>query len=465
MEPGSPDSLFGGSDTGYDLFGDSDVGGLTGEGNNQLNEAIAYGPTMENRSGQLIANDSDQLQTLGSQHTAMTYMAISGLHFDYSSIVDHSTTSFAIPPLRNLRSRSRQRGPAIRLLKLKPSRGNSAPHLVEGTLEVVGLDGGHPYEALSYTWGDGALCREVRINGKVIPITRNLYEFLLAIRPTSLSCRTVWVDAICISRLDAEEKSQQVSIIGSIFKTADRVLIWLGEHADGSERLFRRSRWSIDRVPASTCHSFLNREYWTRTWIVQEIALAASVLIHCGADHGAWSDLEPLLDPQKNFVWMRDMRGLNRWRDDHDRVRALFHYEARFGLDGHRNYSDGWPVMRKLYDHVREFRDMKCRDPRDKIYALLSLFGPDLPIAPDYTLSAVELFIRVCVGGLLGGEMLSLARILELTDLKSCHDIVNYAVYKDLLTDKERKEYSRSLLSFTETLLAKIKTSTGPESL
>ena len=43
------------------------------------------------------------------------------------------------------------------------------------------------------------------------------------------------------------------------------------------------------RIPA--WRSFVDRPYWRRTWIVQEIAHARSVIVHCGDDAMGWPDL------------------------------------------------------------------------------------------------------------------------------------------------------------------------------
>jgi hypothetical protein len=42
---------------------------------------------------------------------------------------------------------------------------------------------------------------------------------------------TIWIDAICINQDDNLERSAQVQIMGSIYQTAKRLRIWLGEHS------------------------------------------------------------------------------------------------------------------------------------------------------------------------------------------------------------------------------------------
>ena len=70
-------------------------------------------------------------------------------------------------------------------------------------------------------------------------------------------------------------------------------------------------------------------------------------------------------------------------------------------------------------DLVCKHRDWQCSDPRDKVYALLLLASPYLRIKPDYTLSAAELFIKMCTAlsalALGNQEVVALGRVLELT--------------------------------------------------
>ena len=161
-------------------------------------------------------------------------------------------------------------------------------------MKVVSLSKAPSYQALSYTWGDGVLCGKVYIDGQTVHITRILHDCLLRIRHTNQNL-FVWVDALSIRQDDPEEKTQQVSIIGRIFTTASLVIVWLGKHADGNERSFQSPPTSTNYA----CHRVLDRSYWRRTWVVQEIVAARSLLIPCGPDRSSWAALEKLLDPMK----------------------------------------------------------------------------------------------------------------------------------------------------------------------
>ena len=280
----------------------------------------------------------------------------------------------------------------------------------------------HPrYEALSYTWGPVGDEREITVDGIKVPIRYNLWCFLQRIRRHDV-VRTVWVDAICISQIDLVEKAAQVRIIGPIFANATRVVVWVGEHADGSKKLFgsRNLRESLEwfiqplssRISASVpkqgempmwhvWRMFLNRPYFKRTWIVQEIACAKELIVHCGDHIGDWDHL----------VWSRirakdayDNYSIDGTRVRQNQVAAIEHIAL---LDKTRMQ---WQRESRLLPHMREtsngistfvmlvqaHQDTECEDRRDKVYALLSLGPRGLDIHPDCSISVADLFLDMC---------------------------------------------------------------------
>ncbi|KZL71477.1 ankyrin and HET domain-containing protein [Colletotrichum tofieldiae] len=122
----------------------------------------------------------------------------------------------------------------IRLLHLAPGKDGFAVH---GRLEHVNLDSVPLYEALSYEWGSSERNRQAILqDGSTLQITESLYHALRDIRHEVLSqgSRTVWADAICINQEDIEERQQQVSIMGSIYRKASRVITYIGPEKDDS---------------------------------------------------------------------------------------------------------------------------------------------------------------------------------------------------------------------------------------
>ncbi|KAK8000564.1 heterokaryon incompatibility protein [Apiospora arundinis] len=88
---------------------------------------------------------------------------------------------------------------------------------------------GVPYEALSYTWG-GELTNDsprVHIGDHKVPVTENLFEALCSLRLRNED-RFLWIDALCIDQNDHREKGHQVGQMSSVYRNAERVLVWLG---------------------------------------------------------------------------------------------------------------------------------------------------------------------------------------------------------------------------------------------
>lgn len=188
----------------------------------------------------------------------------------------------------------------------------------------------HPhYRAISYTWGTPGLVREIELDGVAHYIQKSLFDFLKQLRLTYAGV-PLWVDAICINQNDTLEKNIQVPLMGLIYSHAKSVLIWLGPQADGSEEYFDfcdrissesqslnsyRSRL-CERVESdATNHisaaiaSLQRRTYWTRTWIIQEIALASDIHVFCGDRFSHWSNFihsMPEHDINDQEIGMRD---------------------------------------------------------------------------------------------------------------------------------------------------------------
>lgn len=90
------------------------------------------------------------------------------------------------------------------------------------------------------TRGDTRNIVSISVNDEHFSIRQNLTQFLLCLRKQKYA-RNVWADAISNRQDDPIEKNQQVGMIGDIYRNAWTVMVWVGEHADGSEALFRPS--------------------------------------------------------------------------------------------------------------------------------------------------------------------------------------------------------------------------------
>lgn len=152
------------------------------------------------------------------------------------------------------------------------------------------------YDALSYVWGQEQCHNPAFVNGRPVTITSNLDIALRYFRDSSDE-KTLWVDAVCINQQDNVEKGPQVQMMGQIYSKAARVLVWLGPAADGSDELLERmfQGFTEDEISHQTMQdsslAMMGRPWFTRIWVQQEIALAASDPTMCCGRHAlSWAD-------------------------------------------------------------------------------------------------------------------------------------------------------------------------------
>ncbi|CAD6591406.1 MAG: hypothetical protein ASARMPRED_005377 [Alectoria sarmentosa] len=163
-----------------------------------------------------------------------------------------------------------------------------------------------PYEALSYHWGSGEAGMKIKIYTESFPglfrVRPNLHAALNQLRLPDRP-RRLWIDAICINQGDNDEKNAQVSLMSDIYTKATSVCVWLGEASlDSNLALNFISRIvnldDFDRLVAdrrtpqewAALSSLMRRAWFSRRWVVQEIALAARATLYCGDAYVRWSD-------------------------------------------------------------------------------------------------------------------------------------------------------------------------------
>jgi hypothetical protein len=207
-----------------------------------------------------------------------------------------------------------------RLLRI--NQGDTESISISITLHAFPLEQLPEYEALSYTWGKAILADneednndpgtefEIFVNSEPFIITENLYDGLSELRKDVTGY--LWVDALCIDQTNVDERAAQVLLMGDIYSSATRVIIWLGklipEVKDviwlqerylpvAKEGRFPAEEFNVDLLSflgiTSTRWVELWRAYgrvystyrwFSRTWVVQELILARDVLIRCGEE-------------------------------------------------------------------------------------------------------------------------------------------------------------------------------------
>jgi hypothetical protein len=134
------------------------------------------------------------------------------------------------------------------------------------------------------------------------------------------------------------------------------------------------------------------RTYWKRVWIIQELTLARKVTLHCGPSQCEYSTFMPVIQ----LMMLADQRTL--W--------AYFGPEDLDGLKQHmRTVAEGMqPTMvtaggasSVLHHNFPKLLHMTAlvdaTDPRDKVYALLSLVPPERTVIRiDYTKSTAQVY-------------------------------------------------------------------------
>ncbi|KAJ5007996.1 D-xylose 1-dehydrogenase [Colletotrichum sp. SAR 10_66] len=212
----------------------------------------------------------------------------------------------------------------IRLLEVQ-ELDTTAVYGVRCQLTAWPLEHAPGFHAVSYTWGDPEQTTFIHVNGKLLKVRQNC-EYALKQARCHGGTRFHWVDAICINQSDHQEKSHQVQMMGRIFKKADLVLACVGPaaddtlflwsmmwkyrgHAAGSQSyifhsftLLQKVTWELLEWKGSVSYSdlkrllasyrdFIQRPYFSRVWIAQELLLARHVILCCGMNFQPFENL------------------------------------------------------------------------------------------------------------------------------------------------------------------------------
>ncbi|KAF2246247.1 HET-domain-containing protein, partial [Trematosphaeria pertusa] len=201
----------------------------------------------------------------------------------------------------------------IRLLEIL--RPKSSRSIVNCRLITVSLDDAPEYTALSYVWGPPSRTRNIRVNGRLMPVTTNLNSALRQFRACLFNRHVsgsqlrrlpprFWIDAVCINQKDVEERNHQVQCMPTVYQRASSVLVWLsprnGELSYGMAAIGLTGRelsssddktnlkwmydypqlWDhdcsngVENEAWNAIDQLLRLNYWKRVWTLQERVLA-----------------------------------------------------------------------------------------------------------------------------------------------------------------------------------------------
>ena len=325
----------------------------------------------------------------------------------------------------------------IRLIQiLRPKRLSDQ---IQCTIRQTRLENAGDYIALSYTWGSPHRTRTILLNGHEFEVTLNLEDFLREIR-TKEKYMTFWIDAICINQNDLAERSSQVLIMKDIYSHATFVIAWLGRAQAYSERVFdfveelanlieNNLTQNPDAISAwiqsntsplfANCQwmafaDLLNRSYWSRAWIVQEVALSKSAVVMYGKYGLQWNYF--LLASSIVFTHIGEItaaafRSRNQVMDPAEVALASFRLErlcegsskVRVITGTARSLLPDQPQT-AFYDIIRRHQLSSSTNPHDKIYAFLGLARAGHTeiggISVDYTISTSAIFRSMTIAHL-----------------------------------------------------------------
>ncbi|KAI0868388.1 heterokaryon incompatibility protein-domain-containing protein [Hypoxylon argillaceum] len=283
--------------------------------------------------------------------------------------------SFVYEPLTNGKTQ-------FRLLDLHPG-----PGLIRCCLRAVPIETPEPYEALSYCWGPPEPKRTIFVNSRAFLVSANLYTALLYLRyDDRYRPRTIWIDAICINQSDDDEKNVSIPQMRDIYQSCWRTIMWLGEHdwltksafdgvrflstkfGDGGHvgkyydwrRIRRRDGqqgegllgaiWDVagHLHAVAAFNSVFGRDWFSRLWVIQELALSRQAVFVCGKYQVDWEDISRAQAISSNFI------------DDASHILRLYQDSPSNGVHN-------------LLDCMFASWTRIASEPKDKVYGLLAL--------------------------------------------------------------------------------------------
>ena len=142
------------------------------------------------------------------------------------------------------------------------------------------------YDAISYTWGSGALTSRIICNGVEWSITGILEDALKRLRYETTS-RYLWADQVCINQSDDAEKATQVQHMFTVFNRAQKVVAWPGEAGHFTNLLLRYVNdpehfYVPEHVLQAGLRDLCPRSWSRRVWVQQEVFAARETVILCG---------------------------------------------------------------------------------------------------------------------------------------------------------------------------------------
>ncbi|KAE8330410.1 heterokaryon incompatibility protein-domain-containing protein [Aspergillus sergii] len=281
-----------------------------------------------------------------------------------------------------------------RMIRLLPHKDESAPiqcELFNYDLSEAG-DGTHLYQALSYVWGSELMPESIILNGCTFRVTTNLHSALLNLR-NPLFERILWIDAICINQGEKDqghEKSKQIPLMRTIYAQAERVIVWLGDARENGDkaleviRCLAEEQYTTSTLNTSknydACLLLLQRDWFSRIWVLQEVGVARSVYVMCGSVY------------INGHSFCEGLSVLRRLLDLPSRIGPVIYlikgalYRSKYELGSRGSIS--------MAELIGMYHSHDATKQHDKVYALLGLSADPITAAlePNYSLPWRQVF-------------------------------------------------------------------------
>lgn len=298
----------------------------------------------------------------------------------------------------------------IRLVRILPERKT----MLRCELVHVPLRKVPRYFAISYAWGDAGDTRKIELEGSLVRISLSLHGALNALRQKSESV-LVWADALSIDQQNAEERTQQIQMMGSIFASAASVAVWLGpekddsteaigllfelaSHGSSSTKLGDISSSATTRRALLAVVPLFEREYWRRLWVIQEIFNAQDITVYCGPTKVSWGVYR-----EASSIFRAERHLLDRQirTEKHGSLTEQSTPTQILVSNGPASLPNLEHIIERekepLLDVLRACRRKLSSDPKDKLFGVLGMLPERVrsEFRPDYSLSLRDIYTEI----------------------------------------------------------------------
>ena len=303
----------------------------------------------------------------------------------------------------------------IRLLRIK--KGLFRSDIVECDIITTSLGRGQEFQALSYRWGSGEMNDVMLCNGKRLYIYPSLNAALKTFRESpTLRDQLLWSDAVSIDQANKIEVSEQILLMRRIYTEATGVFVHLGlaerQISLGLDLMHRLATLQqhlahpeeygaipIDKVKLPSERHSCWTEYSTlllspwisRTWILQEIALAKKATLGIGRYVVDWNVFDDSFRFLQQHGFLEKMStsgsGLMLGVLNFLRIQEIRHIARS-------------PDDSSLMKVLRATRNFEVTDPRDKVVGVLGILGdlpPELRALSDRSLNTAQIYHRTAL--------------------------------------------------------------------